>query len=200
MPTTIPKFLRLTEAASRGMAVHVDSGWGISGFDVRQAPDQAEYPGVSKWVRNMMAQGVIEGASQAEWDEVHEADLEQEEIPTVRMVTAGQPLPENKVRERLNKQGATLAKRRASRLEAEYDVDREEAEDEDDNFADNTDGEGRAGDAQTPSARERRDVVRKAEGKGKAKKVSAKTRKQAAAQLAAESEDEDDSDEGNDEG
>lgn len=66
-----PKFVRLAEHLARGGRYDINSGFGISGYDVVPMPDKEEQPRAYKYVKGEMAAGRIEGASKAEYDEAH---------------------------------------------------------------------------------------------------------------------------------
>jgi hypothetical protein len=51
------------------------SGWSIAGLDVKKFPETSE---AARFVRAKLNAGVLEPASQAEWDEVHDDELARE--------------------------------------------------------------------------------------------------------------------------
>lgn len=69
---TDPKFVRLSQAQSRGILADVSgSGWSISGRDVRPLPDSLD--GL-RFVRKHLRSGRLEAASLAEYEEAHPAE------------------------------------------------------------------------------------------------------------------------------
>lgn len=91
-----PGYVRLRDSLSLGIQVDLASGWGISGKDVRRFPED---PVAARWARRMLNAGVLEEASKAEWDEVHEDDLVDPDDDTPRVVFREEgPIPENKLR------------------------------------------------------------------------------------------------------
>jgi hypothetical protein len=122
-------YVRLSPAAQHGVQVHLPSGWGISGRDVRQVPESKE---VQTYIRKQIQRGVFEEASKAEWDEVHAADDEDDDdTPRVIMV-ADRAVPENKLRYRLDKKAARLEAQRAARAAGESNDDDDDGDSEDD--------------------------------------------------------------------
>lgn len=65
------KFVRLAIHLARGGRYDLNSGWGISGLDVKEMPDPDDEPNAYKYVRGELAAGRLEGASRAEYDEAH---------------------------------------------------------------------------------------------------------------------------------
>lgn len=69
---TDPKFVRLSQAQSRGILADVSgSGWSISGRDVRPLPDSLDS---LRFVRKHLRSGRLEAASLAEYEEAHPAE------------------------------------------------------------------------------------------------------------------------------
>lgn len=66
-----PKYVRLADHLTRGMRADLDSGFSIAGFDVVEMPDKDEEPDRYRFVKGEIAVGRMEGASKAEYDEVH---------------------------------------------------------------------------------------------------------------------------------
>lgn len=66
-----PKYVRLVTHLARGGRYDLNSGWGISGLDVKEMPDADTQPNAYRYVRGELAQGRLEGASRAEYDEAH---------------------------------------------------------------------------------------------------------------------------------
>lgn len=65
------KFVRLREDLARGGRYDLQSGWGISGYDVKEMPDEETEPRAFAYVTGEIRAGRIEPASRAEYDEVH---------------------------------------------------------------------------------------------------------------------------------
>lgn len=123
-----PKFVALANHLKGVCQVDIDSGWGISGRDVRAFPED---PGAQTYVRSGLQRGIFEEAGQAEWDEVHEVDVEDSETPVVRFVHASEALPENKLREQVSKKRAAIEARAAARDAADAGEDLGEDEEPD---------------------------------------------------------------------
>lgn len=163
-----PSYVRLADRLCLGMQVDIESGWGISGFDVRAFPDEEENPVAHAWAKRQLQLGNLEEAGKAEWDEVHEVDVAGTDgVERVILVDADKGIPENKLREQIRSTGQTLQKRRQLRadeaMDDELDALEDEATDDDDDYVDVTRGTGgRAGDAQGVTPLERRAAQRKA--------------------------------------
>jgi hypothetical protein len=65
------KFVRLRDDLARGGRYDLASGWGISGYDVKEMPDEEGEPQAFAFVSGEIRAGRIEPASRAEYDEVH---------------------------------------------------------------------------------------------------------------------------------
>lgn len=85
-----PKYVRLANRLSLQTIADIaeyGSGWSISGLDVKEFPDDE----AARYVRLKLGQGVLEPATQAEFDEVHD---DEETIAVVdRYRDASQPHP-----------------------------------------------------------------------------------------------------------
>lgn len=67
-----PKFVRLSNRLTRGMISDtMESGWSISGLDVKPFPD-AKRKAAAKFVRKQINAGNLEACSRAEYDDVQE--------------------------------------------------------------------------------------------------------------------------------
>lgn len=106
-----PKFVRLADHLNLTCQVDLESGWGVSGRDVRQFPEDSS---AANFVRSGLMRGIFEEAGQAEWDEVHEADLDEDDTPVVRMVTSS-AVPENKLRHQVSQKRKAIEARHAER-------------------------------------------------------------------------------------
>lgn len=63
-----PDFVRLSDHMVNGLVVDMDTGWSLSGYDVAPFPESSQQ---AKFVRRKINAGVLETASQAEYDEAH---------------------------------------------------------------------------------------------------------------------------------
>jgi hypothetical protein len=70
-----PKYVRLNNELvySRSLVVDTYSHWSISGLDVKAFPDPERHPAQAEFVRDALRRGLIEVASQAEFEEVQAA-------------------------------------------------------------------------------------------------------------------------------
>lgn len=121
-----PKYVALANHLKSSVQVDIDSGWGISGRDVRKFPDDT---GAADFVRTGLQRGIFEECSKAEWDEVHEVDLEGAgDTPVVRFVHADEQLAENKLRQQVKERRAAIEQRAAARDAADAGEDLDEDE------------------------------------------------------------------------
>lgn len=67
-----PNYVRLAARLTNGIVADLDSGWSIAGMDVRSFPSKKTNPLAARFVRKALADGRLEPASQAEWEEVHD--------------------------------------------------------------------------------------------------------------------------------
>lgn len=103
-----------------GSWVDLATGWGVTGRDVRSVPD--DDPKVQAFVRDAVRKGILEESSQAEWDEVHEVDLvDEDDTPTVVLKT-DRPVPENKLQHQAKQKRKAIEARHAER-DAELEPD-----------------------------------------------------------------------------
>jgi hypothetical protein len=63
-----PKFVRLADHMVHGLLVDMETGWKISGYDVKEFPEDSEQ---ARYVKRNIQQGKLEPAGQAEFDELH---------------------------------------------------------------------------------------------------------------------------------
>lgn len=114
-----PDFVRLADHMVHGLVVDMDgTGWSLSGYDVQPFPEDSQ---AARFVRQKINAGIIEPASQAEYDEAHpEADDDEDEKEANRMVALvraaagrGGAQQEHKVRERENARGTNVQQARA---------------------------------------------------------------------------------------
>lgn len=68
-----PKYVRLADRLKTRTQVDLNSGFTISGLDVKEVPDRKKYPNAHRYIREKLARGVLEPASAAEYEEVQEA-------------------------------------------------------------------------------------------------------------------------------
>lgn len=86
-----PQYVRLANRLSRGIVADIDggSGWSIAGLDVRAFPDKKKNPGAARFVKKALADGRLEPASLAEWEEVHDTEaIEAEALEGRKRATA----------------------------------------------------------------------------------------------------------------
>lgn len=128
MPKNQPGFVRLNEVlAPQGSLSDVDSGWSIGGYDVQPYPeDEAE----ATFVRSRLRAGVLEVASQAEFDEAHGEDDDLVEIK--REVKIEVPYQEGQVREAAKASRARLMEARGKQTARASAGEYEEAGSEED--------------------------------------------------------------------
>lgn len=133
------KYVRLRDGLHTGVLVDVESGWGISGMDVKPFPE--DDPVAASFVSGRVAAGVLEGASKAEYDEVtgsNDALLEAVGGDTVRVELA-RPHQEHVIQSLADSGRKATAERMAAgeqlaleaeaeRLEAEAQAKRDRAE------------------------------------------------------------------------
>lgn len=121
MPVQL-EYVRLNDVlqAIHGCVVDLETGWGITGHDVRAWPED---PDAQKYARRQYQQGTMVEATAEEWNAAHAADLAADETPVVRFVNANEPIPENKLRQKLKAARAqfeaTMAEARAAGIEDE---------------------------------------------------------------------------------
>jgi hypothetical protein len=120
-----PSFVRLANRLALQMVADVTggSGWSIAGLDVKEFPedeDQAAY------VRVQLGRGVLEVATQSEYDEVHEEDEAAEVVARFSDPTKPKPWQEAEV------QAVHAKKRRSLEESRESDEDELSDEEEDD--------------------------------------------------------------------
>lgn len=153
-----PKFVRLNERASRGMLADVKgSGWSISGKDVLPFPtDKSQI----RFVKQNLNSGLLEPASQAEYEEVHGDD--EEYVEPDGEVTH----QEHKVHERAAARVEAAAARRAEQESNEESDEDDEDEDADDEEADD-EGEDEPEVLPTPKKAPSKKAPAKAKGKPK---------------------------------
>lgn len=73
------QYVRLAKRLEKGIVADLDSGWSIAGLDVRQVPAKEDNPLAAKFVKKALADGRLEAASKAEWDEVHDTEAVERE-------------------------------------------------------------------------------------------------------------------------
>jgi hypothetical protein len=119
-----PKFVRLANRLALQMVADVTggSGWSIAGLDVKEFPEDEEQ---AAYVRVQLGRGVLEVATQAEYDEVHDEEEAAEVVAQYSDPSKPRPWQEAEVQ-------AVHAKKRRS-LEANRESDEDElSEDEED--------------------------------------------------------------------
>lgn len=81
-----PPYVRLAERLTVGMAADTTSGWAISGNDVQPFPEDRDQ---ARYVKRNLNAGILEPATEAEFEEVHpEPDEATEADDFVRAVAA----------------------------------------------------------------------------------------------------------------
>lgn len=125
-----PSYVRLSDRMVHGLVVDMESGWSISGFDVKEFPEDREQ---ARFVKQRLNSGVLERASEAEYDEAHpESDDEetadaQAFVEAVQVATGKRNVGRQEHRVRSShqeRQQAVRNARFAARLEEEgIDVD-----------------------------------------------------------------------------
>ncbi len=68
-----PKFVKLAPHLVGGIVCDIDSGWSVSGADVRPFPDDDE-PGAQAFVRTKVVQGVLQEGEKGEYDRIQQAN------------------------------------------------------------------------------------------------------------------------------
>jgi hypothetical protein len=133
----MPSYVRLAPRLTKGMVADLESGWTIGGLDVRRTPEKQKAPGAYKFVRKALADGRLEAASQAEWEEVHDT----EEIEGEALV--GRPRATTLNSQEAHVQRAAAegrqrieASRRAASSDSEDSDDSSDDDDEDDDGLD----------------------------------------------------------------
>lgn len=126
-----PNYVRLAPRLVRGMVADVESGWSIAGLDVRKFPDKKTTPGAARFVKKALADGRLEPASKAEWDEVHDTeDVERESLE-------GRPRATTK---NLQEAHVQRAAREGARRIVQSRSDNDPDDDSDDDEGDDLDG------------------------------------------------------------
>src|SRR5438105_346942 len=65
------KYVRLAGHLTSGLKADIDSGWVISGMDVKEVPDERRAPVAYAFVQGLLRKGILEEAGRAEYDEAH---------------------------------------------------------------------------------------------------------------------------------
>lgn len=133
-----PEFVRLADHMVHGLCVDMDSGFSLSGYDVQPFPEEREQ---QRYVRRQINAGVMEPASQAEYDTAHpESDDDDSDEDADRFVEAVKAASgrggkqEHRLREKETGKHEAIrgARERAKLAEAGYDVDEDEDADDED--------------------------------------------------------------------
>lgn len=145
-----PTYVRLAKRLERGIVADLDSGWSIAGLDVRKTPDKSENGSAFKFVKKALADGRLEGASKAEWEEVHDTeDIEREALegrPRPGIVNSQEAHIQREAERKRKKLSEGRDKKKGkkgkkSRAEVEEDDDLEETGTDDDDETDENEGE-----------------------------------------------------------
>lgn len=132
----MPSYVRLAPRLTKGMVADLDSGWTIGGLDVRKTPDKKATPGAYKFVRKALADGRLEAASQAEWEEVHDT----EEIEGESLI--GRPRASALNSQEAHVQRAAAEGRKRIEQSRRASTAAEESEDSDDDEGDEDEDDG----------------------------------------------------------
>lgn len=117
-----PKYVRLATRLQEGIVADVlGSGWSIAGLDVRKFPEKDKE--AQRFVRSRLNSGLLEPASKAEWDEVHENPVEDERKKQRPNDVA--PVQESKLQQVAAEASAELARKRGVDPEAQFQEDLE---------------------------------------------------------------------------
>lgn len=122
-----PKYVRLVERLSRGTLVDLNSGWGISGFDVKETPGD-EDPRAQEFVKTALRQGKLEEASKAEFEEISDSNDAARELmfPTEDILRAAlTPHNEYEVQQKARESRRRLLDARGESGEDAYTADEE---------------------------------------------------------------------------
>jgi len=115
-----PNFVRLANRLGLQMVADVTggSGWSIGGLDVQDFPEDEEQ---AAYVRQQLGRGVLEPATQAEYDEVHDED-EMLEALSLQLEASKRTWQEAAVQD--------IARKRRRAVVDSREVDEEESEEE----------------------------------------------------------------------
>lgn len=117
-----PEYVRLADHMTSGLCVDMETGWSISGFDVKEFPADREQ---ARFVRRKLNAAILEAASLAEYEEAHpqvEEDDEEKEaqhlVDLVKAVSQRGGRQEHVTRAKLTEQHRAV---KASRLKAKLE-------------------------------------------------------------------------------
>lgn len=122
-----PSYVRLAERVSGGMCVDLTSGWGVSGEDVRKFPKDDQY--ASEFARTKLRAGILEEAGKAEWDAVHDGDIDADVPDGAVVLKAAPTLTESQRQHALKSKRAALVASNGSTSDGEDDSTIEDPED-----------------------------------------------------------------------
>jgi hypothetical protein len=113
-----PKFVRLADHMVHGLLVDMESGWKISGYDVKEFPENSEQ---ARFVKRNIQQGKLEPAGKAEFDEIHPEDDSEENAEATKFAAAVQAasskknagVQEHEIQQKVAERQAAVRKARA---------------------------------------------------------------------------------------
>jgi hypothetical protein len=126
-----PSYVALAPRLTRGLVADVESGWSIAGLDVRKFPADKQ---AAKFVKKALADGRLEPASKAQWDEVHDTEEIEGEALEGRARASTKNIQEAHIRRAAQAGAQRLVESRSGRSAAAEDD--EEGDDEDDGLDD----------------------------------------------------------------
>lgn len=123
-----PKYVRLADHLVRGGRYDINSGWGISGYDVVEMPDKEDRPNAYAFVKGELNAGRLEGASKAEFEEAH-PDIAGELGYRLAADAEARPYQESEVQREAAKVHRKVKARRQGEAEVDaYDADQKRRE------------------------------------------------------------------------
>lgn len=134
-----PPYVRLADHMVHGLCVDIETGWGISGYDVQPFPEDADE---KRFVRGKINNGVLEAASKAEFDVAHPEPDEDDDgdaaqfVEAVKAVSARGGKQEHKIRETEKTRTADIRAARAKASARSADDDDDDDDDDDSPEAD----------------------------------------------------------------
>lgn len=75
-PISKPEYVRLADHMVHGLVVDMETGWSISGYDVKEYPEDADQ---AKFVRQKINAGIVEPATAAEYEAAHPQEEQDEQ-------------------------------------------------------------------------------------------------------------------------
>lgn len=130
-----PPYVRLADHMVHGLCVDIETGWGISGYDVQPFPEDADE---KRFVRGKINNSVLEAASKAEYDVAHPASDDDDDgdaaqfVEAVKAVTARGGKQEHVIRQTEKSRTADIRAARAKASARAAGDDDDDADDDDD--------------------------------------------------------------------